>query len=120
MPIKPAVIKKALKLYRDGELTTSEICKKCGISWGSLYNYTKQQGIKRRAFPRRYSKPIKKFRLCPRCKDVEAEPQYNVLDFRDTGNGVDIYKTVACRGCKKEYFKTTDIRTGETKMLLLR
>ena len=118
--IKPAVIKKALKLYQDSELSNAEICKTCGISWGTLYNYSKQQGIKRRALPRRQSKPIREFRPCPRCKDVEAEPQYNVVDFRDTANGVEIYKTVACRGCKKEYFKTTDVRTGETKTFLFR
>ena len=118
--IEPAVIKRALKLYQDGELTTAEICKTCGISWGTLYNYTKQQGIERRGYPRRQSKPKKKFSGCPKCKNVKAKPQYNVLDFRDTANGILVYKTVACRGCKKEYFKTTDIRTGESKNFLLR
>ena len=120
--IKPAVIKRALKLYQDGELTTAEICETCGISWGTLYNYTKQQGIERRALPRhqRQPKPIEEFNGCPRCKNVKGEPQYNVVDFHDTANGILIYKTVACRGCGKKYFKTNDIRTGETKTFLLR
>lgn len=118
--IKPSVIKKALKLYQDSELSNAEICKTCGISWGTLYNYSKQEGIKRRALPRRKSKPVREVKRCPRCEDVEAMPQYNVVDFRDTANGVEIYKTVACRGCKNEYFKTTDIKTGEVKTLLFR
>jgi hypothetical protein len=118
--IKPAVINRALKLYQESELSNAEICRTCGISWGTLYNYAKRQGIKRRALPRRQSKPARESIRCPRCKDVEAEPQFNVADFRDTANGVEIYKTVACRGCKKEYFKTIKIRTGETKTLLLR
>lgn len=118
--IKPAVIKKALKLYQDSELSNAEICKKCGISWGTLYNYSKREGIKRRGFPRRQYKPVKEISRCPRCKDVETEPQFNVADFRNTANGIEIYKTVVCRGCKKEYFKTVNIKTGETRTLLLR
>ena len=122
--IKPAVIKRALKLYQDGELSNAEICETCGISWGTLYNYAKQQGIKRKAFLRRrrqcQPKPIEEFSGCPKCKNVEAEPQFNGLDFRDTANGILIYKTVVCRGCRKKYFKTEDNKTGETKTFLLR
>lgn len=122
--IKPAVIKRALKLYQDGELKTAEICETCGISWGTLYNYSKQQGIKRKGSPRRprhcQPKPIKGFSGCPKCKNVEADPQFNGVDFCDTANGIVIYRTVACRGCRKKYFKTHDNRTGETKTFLLR
>ena len=116
---EPAVIKRAIKLYQDGELTVAEICETCGISWGTLYNYTEQQGIERRAIPRRQPMPIKEFKGCPKCKNVEGEPKYNVVDFRDTASGIAIYKTVACRGCGKKYFKTNDIGTGETKTFLL-
>ena len=122
--IEPAVIKRALKLYREGELSNAEICKTCGISWGTLYNYAKQQGIKRRTLPprkgRRPPEPIQDFKGCLKCKNVKAEPQYNVLDFPDTANGTLIYRAVACRGCNKEYFKTVDMRTGEAKTFLLR
>ncbi len=119
--IKPAVIKRAIKLYQDGKLTTAEICKACGISWGTLYNYSKKQGIERRTLPRhqRQPKPIEEFKGCPKCKNVEGEPKYNVVDFPNTASGIVIYKTVACRGCRRKYFKTNDIGTGETKTFLL-
>jgi uncharacterized protein with PIN domain len=118
--IKPAIIKKALRLYQDSELSNAEICRTCGISWGTLYNYSKREGIKRRGASRHRSKPIKEITRCPKCKDVEVQAQFNTVDFRDTANGVDVYKTAVCDGCKKEYFKTADFKTGETKIFLLR
>ncbi len=119
--IKPAVIKRAIKLYQDGELTVAEICETCGISWRTLYIYTKQQRTERRALLRRKRQPmpIKEFKGCPKCKNVKGEPEYNVMDFRNTASGIVIYKTVACRGCRRKYFKTNDIGTGETKTFLL-
>ncbi len=117
--IKPAVIKRALKLYQEGELSNAEICKTCGISWGTLYNYSKQQGIERRHYSRRPSKPKKEFSSCSKCKNVKAKPQYNTVDFLDTANGIKIYKAVVCRGCKRKFFKTKNIMTGETKDFLL-
>ena len=35
----------AERLYRDGELTTKQICEQLSISRGTLYNYLKHQGV---------------------------------------------------------------------------
>ena len=118
--VKPSVINKALKLYQDGELTTAEICDACGISWGTLHNYIEKNGIKRRATPRRQPKPIEKFKGCPKCSDVQTKPKYDEVDFRNTVKGITIFRVVACSGCRRRYFKTSNMRTGEVKNFLLR
>jgi hypothetical protein len=111
--VKPSVIKKALKLYQESELTTAQICKKCGISWGSLHKYVKKGGMKRRTYPRRQQERRREFSGCPRCKEIYEEPEYSHVDFYHHGKGIAIYKAVTCPSCRRQFFKTRNVTTGE-------
>ncbi len=41
----PASIEAAVKLYRQGEMTVSSICRACGISRPTFYKYKKERGL---------------------------------------------------------------------------
>ena len=41
----PASIEAAVKLYRQGEMTVSSICRACGISRPTFYKYKKEHGL---------------------------------------------------------------------------
>lgn len=40
-------LRKAAEMYKDTDLTISEVARECGVSWNSLRRYLNEKGISR-------------------------------------------------------------------------
>ncbi|UCD58447.1 MAG: hypothetical protein JSV16_04845 [Candidatus Hydrogenedentota bacterium] len=139
--IEPSVIQKAFKLYEEGKLPVTEICKECGISWGSLHNYLTKSNIVRRkergysriaGFPRgfkRYQKTkevgwgmgAKKITFnCPGCMQT-SEDRAEQVDFYDSTRKKVFHRTVSCSNptCNTKWFRITDLDARESEVLVI-